>query len=261
MDAVQLGSALRTIRIRLGLRQADVARRARVSSSTISRVERGHLARLTLETLLRVAASLEVRVDLIPRWRGGDLPRVLSAGHSAMHEATARLLRGSPGWDFAPEVSFGIYGERGVIDVLAFNRTAEALIVIELKTEVVDVQDLLASVDRYRRLAPTIAKDRGWRSKSVSAWVLVRDTDTNRRRVAAHSTVLRAGFPEGGRTLARWLRAPDKPILGLSFVSDLPARTVSAAAAGVRRVRTAGSAVVERANGSPRRGTTSTRAE
>ena len=154
-----------------------------------------------------------------------------------MHEAVARLLNRRPGWLFAPEVSFSIYGERGVIDVLGFHPERAALLVIELKTQLVDVQGLIGSVDRYRRLASRIAVPRGWRPRHVSSLVLLRDTQTNRRHVAAHGTVLRAAFPEDGRFMRRWLKAPDTAVDGLGFLSVSLSRNPSAASAGVQRVR------------------------
>jgi len=41
-----------------------------------------------------------------------------------------------------------VYGERGVIDILCFHSPTGSLLVIELKTEIVDVQDLVGGVDR-----------------------------------------------------------------------------------------------------------------
>jgi transcriptional regulator with XRE-family HTH domain len=237
VDATRLGSVFRAVRIRLRLRQADVARRAGVARTTISRIERGLAGSLPFNTLTTVAGSLGIYIDLFPRWRGGELTRMLNAGHAALHEATARLLASLPGWNFAPEVSFAVYGERGVIDVLAYHGGSRALLVIELKTELVDVQSLLGAVDRYRRLAPGIARDRGWDAVSVSVWVLLRETDTNRRRVAAHTTVLRSALPFDGRRLRRWLRAPDGAVAGLSFLSDARVRSISGLVGGVRRVR------------------------
>ena len=43
----------------------------------------------------------------------------------------------------APEVSFSIYGERGVIDILAWHPGRRALLIIELKTDIVDVNELV----------------------------------------------------------------------------------------------------------------------
>ena len=190
-------------------------------------------------TLERVAEALDVRLDLIPRWHGGDLDRMLNAGHAALHETVARLL-GSHGWLLAPEATFSVYGERGAIDVLAIHPSLGVLLVVELKTQIVDVEGLIGAVDRYRRRAPGIARDRGWAPLSVAAtWVAVRDTPTNRRRLAAHAFTLRAAFPDDGRTVRGWLARPEGPLDALSFLSDSHTTTVSAAASGVKRVRRA----------------------
>jgi transcriptional regulator with XRE-family HTH domain len=237
VSPADLVAALRAIRLRRRLRQADVARRAGCSGATISRIERGQVAQLSLDALLRVAAALDVRIDFVPRWRGGEVARVVHAGHAAMHEAAARLLARHPDWMVAAEVSFSVYGERGVIDLLAFHPRRQALLVVELKTQLVDVQGLLGAVDRYRRLARRIAAERGWRASTVGAWVLLRDTGTNHRRLAEHATVLRSAFPGDGRELRRWLRDPAWERSGLAFLSDVHARSASAAQAGVQRVR------------------------
>jgi transcriptional regulator with XRE-family HTH domain len=237
VDAARLGSALRTIRLRLGLRQVDVARRAGLSQTIVSRVERGMAASVRVSTMLTVAEALEASVDLGLRWRGGELSRVLNAGHAAMHEAAAQLFRGHPAWVLAPEVTFSIYGERGAIDLLAFHPESRTLLVVELKTQLVDVQGLIGAVDRYRRLAPRVAASREWQPVATGALVLMRDTSTNRRAVAAHATVLRASFPYDGRAMSRWLKHPSGPFSGLAFLSDSHLRTVSAKHAGVRRVR------------------------
>ncbi len=237
MDSVRLGAAFRAVRHRLRLRLADVAARAGVSVSTVSRIERGQLASLSVSTLERVAAVLEIRLDLVPRWRGGELDRTVGSGHAAMHDQVARLLRDLPGWSFAPEVTFAVYGERGIIDVLAFHPARSALLVIELKTELVDVQALLGQVDRYRRLSRRIARERGWHAQSVGVWVALRGTMTNRRRVTAHAAVLRAALPDEVRAVRRWLRDPVGPLAGLTFVSDSHARTASDASHHRKRIR------------------------
>ena len=77
MDALRLGSAVRAVRLRKGWRQADVAAAARVSIATVSRVERGSLEPISVGMLLRVAAAMQIRIDWTPRWRGGELDRML----------------------------------------------------------------------------------------------------------------------------------------------------------------------------------------
>jgi hypothetical protein len=69
----------------------------------------------------RVAAALEIRAEISLTLPHGELERLLNAGHAGLHEALAHHLNGLPGWLHLPEVSFAIYGERGVIDILAYH--------------------------------------------------------------------------------------------------------------------------------------------
>ncbi len=196
--------------------------------------------------LLDLVEALGGRLDYVVRWQGGQLDRLLNARHSAMHESVARALLATPGWVLVPEISFSVYGERGVIDILAWHAQSRMLLVIELKTEIVDINELMGTIDRKRRLAPVIARERGWVPASVSVWVVVADGSTNRRRVRAHRTTLRAAFPTDGRTIAGWLRRPAAPVACLSFWSDSPVTRVKSDLATVKRVRRRAPGVAER---------------
>lgn len=189
-----------------------------MSQTVISRMERGHLGPQSLDDIRAVAAALDMRIDLVARWRAGDLDRLLNSGHSALHESVARMFRDKvPAWVLAPEVSFAIYGERGVIDILAWHPGRRALLVIELKTDLADMNELMGTFDRKRRLARRIALERGWDPLTVSAWLIVVDSRTNRRRVGAHEAMLRGALPDDGRAIARWLRDPSRAVAALSF--------------------------------------------
>src|SRR6266496_3849453 len=87
MDDVRLGFAVRAIRIKRGWSQTELAAVCGVSRSTISRLERGHLDSLTLETLRRICGALDIRLDIVARWRSGDLDRLTNAAHASMHES------------------------------------------------------------------------------------------------------------------------------------------------------------------------------
>lgn len=193
---------------------------AGVSHATVSLVERGHCRTLSVETIRRIAASLEIRVEMLARWRGGDADRLLSRRHSLLAESTAALLATSAGWVVEPEVSFSIYGERGIIDQLAWHKATGHLLVIELKTAFVDVNEMLGTLDRKGRLAGSIAASRGRRARQVSVWLFVSDTRTNRRHATEHAALLRSRFHLDERQLRPFLRNPSEATTGLAFWTD-----------------------------------------
>lgn len=219
MDDRRAALIIRTLRVRRRWRQKDLAARASVSRQLVTKIEGGRIDSVSLRNLRVVVAALGGSAELLIRAQGGEADRAVNAGHAAMHEAVARLFRRRDGWLAAPEVTFSIYGERGVIDVLAWHAASRSLLIVELKTLLVDLNDLMGSMDRRRRLAGQIARERGWFPAHVGTWVAVADTSTNHRRLADHSTVLRIAFPGDGRTLRAWLREPSESLAALSFLS------------------------------------------
>src|SRR5207302_7412039 len=130
------------------------------------------LKAVSFGALEQVATALDAELSVALRWHGADLERLISQRHSVLHDTCARIFERLPGWEIAPEISFSIYGERGIIDVLAYHPASGALLVIELKSELVDPQAVVGSVDRKIRLAMQIARDRGWRPRFVSGWIV-----------------------------------------------------------------------------------------
>jgi transcriptional regulator with XRE-family HTH domain len=237
VDSVRLGTVCRALRIRKRWRQEDLAAKAGVTRSDVSRLERGRAGRLDVDVVLRIVTALGGRLEFNVRWQGGELDRLLNARRSALHESVARMFLRLPGWIIAPEVSFAIRGERGVIDILAWHAATRTLVVIELKTEIVDINELMGVVDRKRRLAVSVARDRGWFPASVGVWVIVADSKTNRRRVQSHATTLRAALPYDGRYVRRWLPHPVGELACLSFWSNVHAVRTKEGLATVKRVR------------------------
>jgi transcriptional regulator with XRE-family HTH domain len=237
MDPVHLGTSIRAIRIRRGWRQVDLAGASGVSRGTISRIERGHLGGVSVQTLIAVSRALDAWLDLVLRWRGGELDRLVNAGHSAMHEQMARRFRDLPGWTYLPEVSFSYYGERGVVDALAWHAPSRTLVVVELKTLLVDVQELIGNVDRKRRLAPAIVEARGWRPNRVVAWVVVAESRSNRRRLEAHRALLRAAFPTDGRSIRDGRSGAPPASDSLWFLPDAHHGGTKRGSGGRQRVR------------------------
>jgi len=243
MDIDRVAAVLRLLRLRRGLRQDDLAAAAGVPRKAVAAIERGAFGTVSIARLVDVGRALGAQVDIRIRWQGSDVDRLVNRDHGAMHEQVARLFTRLPGWSVQPEASFSIWGERGVIDLLAFHAAASQAVVIELKTTIVDVQELLGTLDRKRRLARVVARDRGWPAARVSAWVIVADTPTNRRRLADHRTVLRAALPVDGRRVRTWLRSPEDEIGALSFLSIVPVGPGITPLAARRRVRRRGRSV------------------
>lgn len=242
MDAHRLGNTIRTLRIRVGWTQRELARRSSTSPATVSRIERGLADRMPLGSVHEVGLALDAWVDFAIRWRGGDLDRALNARHAGMHEAIAKWFGRLSAWTLSPEVSFSIYGERGIVDALAWHAQSETLLVIELKTELVDISDLLGTLDRKLRLAPEIARGRGWIPRVVAGWLLVADGRTNHRRLAANHAVLRARLPDDGRRVRGWLHAPSGPLMAISFLPNHRVEGHRTTLAAVKRVRRRGHA-------------------
>lgn len=239
------GARFRAVRVKRAWRQQDVAHHAGVHRTVISNIERGRLQSVSIGTILAVARALDLQVSLTARWHAGDLDRLVNGRHARLHESVARWFAEElPDWVLEPEVSFSIYGERGVIDIVAWHPGLRALIVIELKTDIVDVNQLIGQMNQRRRLAREIARDRGWDPLTISVWVIVANGRTNRARLAAHRTVLRNAFPLDGRSMQAWLRRPERAIAALSLwergehggaTADLAARHRVTRRVGVRR--------------------------
>ncbi len=130
-------------------------------------------------------------------------------------------MLGHEGWAFEAEVSFSILGERGIVDQLGWHQATSHLLVIELKTEFVDINEMLGTLDRKVRLARSIAAQRGWHPQAVSVWLIVAESRTNRRHAADHSTLLGSRFSCDGRSLVAFLRHPVAPTRGLAFWTNV----------------------------------------
>lgn len=238
VDDIRFGGIVRAARIRRGWRQQDLADLAGVSRGTVSRIERGKLHELSIGRVRAVCQALEIRVEMLPRSRHADIDRMASAHHAALAEFVVGWLAGLEGWVVRPEVSFAFYADRGIVDVLAWHEKRAAILIIELKTEIIDVGELLGTLDRKRRVATRIAHELGWRADVVGACLLIGDSMTNRRRVDTHAATFRAALPQDGRALRGWLCHPTGDLRAMRFVPDARPGNVRSGFAAPRRVST-----------------------
>jgi transcriptional regulator with XRE-family HTH domain len=236
VNDAELGGVVRALRHRRGLRQADLAGRAGVSASLLGLVERGHADALAVSSLRRIASALDLRLGWDAGFRGSELARLRDAGHARLAEWLSRRLE-EFGWTVLPEVSFNQFGDRGRVDLLAYHAGTHSLLVIEIKTVIVEIQALLGSLHVKERVAPSVAHSLGWRTTRPVPCLVVAESTTNRRRLTAHSRLF-ARFSLRGKGAVAWLRRPDGAPGGLLLLVKLPNRNgVSGRRAGRQRVR------------------------
>jgi XRE family transcriptional regulator of biofilm formation len=233
-----IGRAIRALRHRRGMRQSDLARRSGVSRSVVSDLERGVVEPHTVMALSRAAQAVgaSLRVDLLVP--GGDIRRLLDADHARIQSDWAGMLERS-GWGVEVEVTFNHFGERGSIDLLAWHDESRALLVAEVKTAIVDVQDLLAGLDRKTRIARRLATERDRRPDRMVPALVVAEGTTARRRIADHAPLF-ARFDLRGRRALSWLRQPraDLAPTGILCLTKLPpVRPADRRRAGRARIR------------------------
>jgi transcriptional regulator with XRE-family HTH domain len=210
MQHIAVGRLLRMVRIRREWRQSDVAARVGVSASVVARHERGMINSLAM--LDRHASALDLRLDLRLLGRSGQLVRMADEEHAAIVESIADWLRGA-GFQVEAEASFSEWGERGRIDLLAYNPRTRTVVIVEVKTLLLDLQELLGSLDVRERLVTVIARRRGWSVERRVTLLAVAASAANRTVVRSHSALFQPfsvrrlgqpGFATAGRMLA-WI--------------------------------------------------------
>jgi hypothetical protein len=92
--------------------------------------------------------------------------------------------------------------------------------VIDLKTAIINVGEMLGVLDVKVRSAIRVAERFGWAPVSVSSLLIVADGSTNRRRIEAHEATFAAALPTRLLAIRRWLRSPSDSVHGLTFFAD-----------------------------------------
>ena len=246
MDDQRIGRVIRAIRHQKGWRQVDVARKARLSQAIVSRAELGGIGQLTVATLRKLASAVGAEAVVTVRWRAADLDRLMDEGHATLVGAVVDLLTNA-GWVVHTEVSFSVYGERGSVDVVGWHAATRTLLVVEVKTELVSIEETIRTLDVKVRLAAEVVTDRfGWEPLVRSHLLVLPARSTQRRQAGRHASVLERGFPIRGQELRRWIGSPDRSAGGLLFV---PLTTAAGTKSGVlsrKRIRPTASDVAER---------------
>jgi transcriptional regulator with XRE-family HTH domain len=147
-----IGRNIRVLRRRRGWRQADLASAAGLSQPTISKIERDRLADVTFHAILACVGALDAHLALELFHDGERVDNLRDADHAAIQDWLASRLS-SWGWDVAVEASFNHYGDRGRVDVLAYDPSGRTLLVAEVKSRIDDAQDTVGRLDVKARVA------------------------------------------------------------------------------------------------------------
>jgi transcriptional regulator with XRE-family HTH domain len=207
-EDLRVGAIVRARRRRLGLRQQDVAGVAGVSRQCVSLLECGGLMRLGVRSVRDIAAAVGIDLTFAVRSKGASVDRLIDERHSALVDAVVGRLE-SAGWAVTVEFSFNHYGDRGSVDVLAWRADRGALLLIEVKSEVADLQALCRSVDVKERILPgVVARERGWRPGSVGVVVVLPDDPGQRKAVGRRSAIFATSFPARTLEIRHWIVDP-----------------------------------------------------
>lgn len=189
-----------------------------------------------MATVEAILAGLGARLDLRVQWNGPELDRLLDAGHATLGAVVKRRLERWR-WVVRVEVSYSRYGERGRIDLLAWHPATCVLLVVELKTDLVDVQSLLGTLDAKTRLGRHVATQVGWDVRAVVPAIVFTEHRTTRHRIERLATLFDR-YSLRGRSALSWLRRPAGIPSGLLWLAAVPGPTPSRSAAPrVRRAR------------------------
>ncbi len=224
--------------MRQQLTQAALSLQAGVSRRAVAMLERGGAGRLRVETMEAILTRLGGRLDLRVFWNGPELDRLLDAAHAALGALIKRRLEWW-GWIVRVEVSYSRYGERGRIDLLAWHPATGVLLVVELKTDLVDVQALLGTLDAKARLGRHVAEQFGWEVRAVVPAIVFTDDRTTRDRLQ-RLTALFDRYSLRGRSAISWLRHPDGAPSGLLWLAAINGPTPSRSSAPRVRIRRTG---------------------
>jgi transcriptional regulator with XRE-family HTH domain len=218
MDRVSVGNTFRAIRIELRLRQSDVAARAKVCQSTVSDLECGRFGAFSIDTYCRIADAIGADIRLAPQWRGAKLDRLLDRRHALLQNEVVGLLDRA-GWQVSSETSFNHFGDRGSVDVLAWRPDVGALLIVEIKSEIANLEETLRVLDMKSRVVPgLVRREKSWRPLVVGTVLVLPDATTHRSLVARHAALVSASLPARTLEMRRWLAEPSGSIRGVWFL-------------------------------------------
>lgn len=203
--------AVRAGRLRRRWSQRRLAEIARMNQATISRMEQGRGRHVALATVVRAFTALGVEVEL--RFIGPVAvgpSQVRDRRHArAVAYVVRRLAR--HGFELATEVEVGDGRWLGFIDILAFHPIHRWMLVVEVKSAIVDIGGSERQLAAYERDAWTAAHSRGWRPRAATAVLVVERSDATIATLRESREAFDRAFPLRASEIRRALDRPDQP--------------------------------------------------
>jgi transcriptional regulator with XRE-family HTH domain len=197
-DRRQIGSEIRARRVALGFTLAELARRARMSTSQVGRIERGEQDSVTVEQLAVLGAlvGLDVRTRTYP----GPDPSVDAAQLAILARLRARLPEGT---SMRLEVPLPIQGDQRAWDAMLPDLHDS----VGRRPLPIDIESRLHDFQAQMRRVIMKLRDSGLEV----VLLVVGDTHHNRNVLRAAGPMLRADFPVSARSALAALRRGEHP--------------------------------------------------
>ena len=190
-----IGQQIRAIRTKIGWTQGELGRRAGLSQSMVSLIERGRVLDLTVRTARVLLAALGARLIVtVGAPYLADRERQRDPAHSRLSSYVGGRLRRS-GWIVRTEVEIGGDRSRGWIDIVAMEPRTGVMLIIELKTEIHDLGEIQRQLGWYERASEVVARREGWRPRRRLGCLLLLATTANDARTAANRAAIDMSFP------------------------------------------------------------------
>lgn len=136
----------------------------------------------------RAFAALDARWEPIVSWRGGELDRLIDEQHARIVADVVRRLR-ALGWEVAIEATYCVYCERGSIDIIGAGRPERALLIVEVKSDLIGIESTVRKLNAEKRGVPNRAVATYWSSFASTASIAA--------ATSAAPTTPRGSFPFG----------------------------------------------------------------
>ncbi len=196
------GQKVRAARMRRGWSQRELGRRTGLAQATISKMERGDGATLSIVAWQRVATVLDLPLDL--RLGRDRREEPADAGHIAVQELVLRLGRRA-GYERTFELLTKPSQPGLSVDVGLVDHKRRRLVLVECVNSFGDIGAAARSSDRKGKEAENLAIALGHgRPYSVHVCWVVRDTRRDRELVARYPEVFGTRFSGSSQA---WVRA------------------------------------------------------